>query len=197
MNARPPARKAGRPRNAAVDSAILRAASELLRESGPAGTTINAVARRSGVARASIYLRYPGRDALVTAAIGAARGREPIPATGDLVHDIHRAAEQGVAVMGSKAFQAVLPKLVEGLLMPRGRPGAISYAMIAPSRELLVGEYRELAGATGLRTDLDPNLMADMLVGGLLNRLLVTGTGPTRADAEQIVSTLLEGLRVR
>ena len=197
MDARPPARRVGRPRNASVDAAILRAATELMKERGPAGITINGVARRAGVARASIYLRYPGRDALVTAAIGAARGREPIPATGDLVHDIQRAAEQGVAVMASKAFQAVLPKLVEGLLMPRGQPGAITYAMIAPSRELLVEEYRELAGAAGLRTDLDPNLVADMLVGGLLNRLLVTGAGPSRVDAEQIVSALLEGLRVR
>jgi hypothetical protein len=33
------------------------------------------------------------------------------------------------------------------------------------------------------------------LVGGLLNRLLVTGTAPSRADAQQAVDLLLAGLR--
>ena len=50
-------RTPGRPRSRSVDDAILRAAGELLRDAGVEGTTINAVARRSGVARASIYLR--------------------------------------------------------------------------------------------------------------------------------------------
>jgi len=189
--------RAGRPRSADVDAGILRAATGLLSEGGPAATTINAVARRSGVARASIYLRYPGRDALVTAAIRATIGREPIPVTGDLENDFHRAAEQVRAVLASKPFQAVLPRLVDALLQPRDRPGAITYAMIGPARELLVEEYRELAGPSGLRTDLDADLVVDLLIGGLLNRLLVTGTAPTRADADVAVEALLGGLRIR
>jgi AcrR family transcriptional regulator len=155
------------------------------------------VARRSGVARASIYLRYPGRDAVVMAAIRAAIGREPIATTGDLKVDFHRAAEQTRAVLASKAFQAVLPNLVEGLLLPRDHPGAITYRMIAPARELLVDEYRALAGQAGLRTDLDADLVVDMVIGGLLNRLLVSGEAPSHAEVEQAVDALLAGLRVR
>ena len=49
------------------------------REQGVAGTTVNAVARRAGVARSSIYPRYSSRDRLITAAIRAAIGREPNP----------------------------------------------------------------------------------------------------------------------
>ncbi len=188
---------AGRPRSAAVDAAILRAATELLVQGGVGATTINAVARRSGVARASIYLRYPGRDALVTAAIRAAIGRDPIPVTGDIVRDLHRGAEQTRAILASKPFRAVLPRLIEGLLRPRGRPGAITYAMLAPNRQLIVDEYRALAGQAGLRSEFDADLVVDLLIGGLLNRLLVTGVPPTHADAEHTVEVLLAGLSAR
>jgi AcrR family transcriptional regulator len=187
---------AGRPRSTAIDAAILRAATALLATVGVDGTTINAVARRSGVARASIYLRYPGRDALLTAAIRSAIGREPIPVTGDLENDFYRGAEQTRAILSSKPFRAVFPRLVAGLLEPRGAPGAITYAMLAPNRALLVDEYRALAGKAGLRTDIDADLVVDLVIGGLLNHLLVIGTVPTRADAEQVVEIVLAGLRV-
>lgn len=186
---------AGRPRSTSVDHAIIRAATELLIRGGLDDCTINAVARRAGVARASIYLRYKSRDALITAAIRAAIGREPIPVTGDLVNDFHRGAEQTRAVLSSTAFQKVLPGLIHGLLQPRDAPGAITYAMLAPNRQLFVDEYRALAGKAGLRSDVDADLVVGLLIGGLLNRLLVTGAAPSQADAEQTVDILLDGLR--
>ena len=188
---------AGRPRSATVDAAILRATAELLVERGVEGTTINAVARRSGVARASIYLRHRSRDALIMAAIRAAIGRDPIPVTGDLENDLHRGAEQARAILASKRFRSVFPRLVEGLLRPRGAPGAITYAMLAPNRGLIVEEYRALARTAGMRSELDADLVVDLLIGGLLNRLLVTGAPATHADAEGAVDILLEGLRAR
>ena len=187
----------GRPRSADVDEAILRATAELLTNVGVDATTIHAVARRSGVSRASIYLRYPNRDALITAAIRTAIGRDPIPATGDLERDFHRAAQQVRAVLASERFRIVLPRLVEGLLKPRTAHAAITFDMLAPNRSLLVDEYRSLAGAAGFRDDLYANLVVDMLIGGLLTRLLVTGSPPTPADARQAVDTLLDGLRRR
>jgi AcrR family transcriptional regulator len=178
-----------------VDGAILRAAAELLHESGVEGVTINAVARRSGVARASIYLRYAGRDALLTATIRAAIGRDPILLTGDLEHDLLRGADQTRAILSSAPFRRVFPRLVAGLLEPRGTPEAISYDMLAPNRPLLVEEYRQLAAATGLRTDVNAELVVNLMIGGLLNHLLVTGRPPTAAHVEQTVTVLLEGLR--
>ena len=61
---------------------------------------------------------------------------------------------------------------------------------------LIVDEYRALAGKAGLRTDVDADLVVDLLIGGLLNHLLVTGTVPTHGDAEQVAEILLAGLRV-
>ena len=187
----------GRPRDPALDARILRAAIATFRERGVEGTTVNAVARRAGVARATIYLRYPSRDLLITAAIRAAIGREPIRASGDIERDLHRAGEQGRAVFSSRPFQRLLPRLIDGLLQPKSSPTAITYDMLAPNRMLLVEQYRALAEEAGLRTDVDPELVADVIIGALMNRLLVTGQSPSTADAEGVVTILLEGLRVR
>jgi AcrR family transcriptional regulator len=82
---------AGRPRRrgAALEQAILRAATEELTESGYAGLTMERVAERAGTNKNAIYRRWPNRAALGLAAyrelIGA--DREP-PDTGVLRSDV-------------------------------------------------------------------------------------------------------------
>src|SRR5262252_6039590 len=60
---------AGRPRNPAVDQAILRAALELFIEHGVSGASIERIAKRAGVAKTSIYRRWSSREALLAQAI--------------------------------------------------------------------------------------------------------------------------------
>jgi AcrR family transcriptional regulator len=60
-------RSPGRPRDAAIDEQVLRATLDLLVARGLESTTIQAVSDRTGIARATIYLRWPGRTALLGA----------------------------------------------------------------------------------------------------------------------------------
>ena len=79
----------GRPRDPAVDEAILSATVELLEEVGYAGLTMEQVAARAGVGKASVYLRWAGKVALVTEAIGQRAGvAPPVPDTGSLGEDM-------------------------------------------------------------------------------------------------------------
>lgn len=188
-------RPVGRPRSRDVDAAILKAAMALLASVGPAGTTVNGVARRSGVARASIYLRYPSRDAMLTAAMRAAIGRAPYALTGDLVTDLRSGAEQARAILASGAFRTVLPTLV-GHMLRRGRRGEpVTYDTLFPNRRLVAEAYARSAAGSGLRTDVAPDLAIDLIVGGLLNHLLATGQPPSAAFARQAVDRVLDGLR--
>jgi AcrR family transcriptional regulator len=187
----------GRPRSQDVDTAILQAAVELLAVRGPDGLTINAVARRSGVARASIYLRFPGRDALLAATIRAAIGREPFALSGDLKTDIRLSAGQAQAILANPGFRAALPEIVRGLLrQAEGGADAISYDTVAPNRRPIAEEYRHQAANSGLRTDVDPDLVGCMLVGSLLMLLLASGVPPTPGMAAQTAEIILEGLKV-
>ncbi|HEY1968915.1 MAG TPA: helix-turn-helix domain-containing protein, partial [Pseudonocardia sp.] len=62
---------AGRPRDPEVDNRIARAAVELFGELGWAGFSLEGVARRAGVGKASIYLRWQTKERLLTDALAA------------------------------------------------------------------------------------------------------------------------------
>lgn len=185
----------GRPRSQDVDAAILQAALELLAARGPEGLTMNAVAKRSGVARASIYLRFPGRDALLAATVRGAIGREPFPLTGDLKTDLRLVAGQAQATLANPGFRKVFPEIVRGLLRQPDGIDAISYDTVAPNRVPIADEYRRLAAEAGLRTDIDPDLPARLILGSLLVRLLEEGVPPTPEVAAETAEIVIDGLQ--
>jgi AcrR family transcriptional regulator len=61
----------GRPRRAGADEEILAVALELLREKGYRELNVDEVAERTGVAKTTVYRRWPTKGALVAAAITA------------------------------------------------------------------------------------------------------------------------------
>jgi AcrR family transcriptional regulator len=61
----------GRPRDPQADEAILRAARDLLSEGGLANLTVEGTAQRAGVAKTTVYRRYPTKVALAVAAVAA------------------------------------------------------------------------------------------------------------------------------
>ena len=69
-----------RPRSEAARTAILHHASALASEVGVADFTIDELARRSGVAKTTIYRHFPTRRELLVAALD---GQIPTPATPD------------------------------------------------------------------------------------------------------------------
>src|SRR2546429_9224383 len=70
-------------RSARVRQAVLDAAFAELGEKGYGGLSIEAVALRSGVAKTTVYRRWPTRDELVADALDSRRDRyEPAPDTG-------------------------------------------------------------------------------------------------------------------
>jgi AcrR family transcriptional regulator len=79
----------GRPRDPAVDEAILSAAVDLLAEVGYARLTMDQVAGRAGVGKASLYLRWSSKVGLVAEAIQHRSGAVPaMPNTGNLREDM-------------------------------------------------------------------------------------------------------------
>src|SRR6476660_8072783 len=143
----------GRPRNPDVDDAILHATVELLAESGLRRTTIAAVAARAGVARATIYLRWPSRDQLIAAAARHALGRPPFGPSEDLAADLRLGGRQAQYALSQPGFLAIFPEIVRALLTEEPE---VSYDEIAPNRTILAREYENQAEAAGFRADIAP-----------------------------------------
>lgn len=59
----------GRPRRAGADEEILAVTLELLRASGYRDFNVDDVAARTGIAKTTIYRRWPTKEALVSAAV--------------------------------------------------------------------------------------------------------------------------------
>ncbi len=103
----------GRRRDPACDAAILAATLESFVEDGYAGMSIEGVAGRAGVGKATIYRRYPSKAELVVAAVRTnACITDHLPDTGDLRADL----------------RSMLQALVEHL---RGREGKVLITFMA------------------------------------------------------------------
>ena len=188
----------GRPRDADADARILKAAVELLTEEGADATTMSAVIERSGVARATIYRRWPNREALLIAALREIKGRGPVALSGDLETDIGRSAEQARHILTEEKFRSILPLLARDLVERGGGrgEGSATFHRVAPNYARLAETSGRLAAEAGLRDDVDGELVADIVIGSQLARLLSTGKPPTKAMTDRLVEVLLAGLRV-
>ncbi|MGO9497189.1 MAG: TetR/AcrR family transcriptional regulator [Solirubrobacteraceae bacterium] len=96
--ARAPA-SGGRARDPELDDAITTATTALLEESGFAGLTIEAIARRAGVARATVYRRWPNLDALLAHVLRGVVHEIPIPDRGNVREDLIAILEEELAVV--------------------------------------------------------------------------------------------------
>jgi AcrR family transcriptional regulator len=96
-HARAPA-SGGRARDPELDDAITTATTALLDERGFGGLTIEAIARRAGVARATVYRRWPNLDALLAHVLRGVVHEIPIPDRGHVRDDLIAILEQELAV---------------------------------------------------------------------------------------------------
>jgi AcrR family transcriptional regulator len=104
-----PRGRRGRPRDPGVDESILSSTLLLLGEVGYAQLTMEQVAARAGVGKASLYLRWPSKVALVADAVQRLRPdlAPEIPDTGSLPGDMREFLRQ--LVRPRSAAAAALP----------------------------------------------------------------------------------------
>jgi AcrR family transcriptional regulator len=185
----------GRPRLPDTDRAILKAVGELMAEEGVSGTTINAVAARSGVARGTVYRRWPNRSAMIAGAVRASRGWEPLDLGDDIEGNFRQQAEEARRVLAEPAFQALMPALLEMGLT--GQADDVVRTTVFPRRSQMAEMYMTHAAAGGYRTDIAPELPNDLLVGAMIYRLLYDGAPPSSDQVQAMVDVILDGIRRR
>ena len=83
-----PQARVGRPRDRQIDAAVLKATLAVLDRSGYGRLTLEEVARQAGTTKPAIYRRWPSRQRLVLAALGARLGEAREPDTGCTLCDL-------------------------------------------------------------------------------------------------------------
>jgi AcrR family transcriptional regulator len=185
-------RARGRPRDPGVDEAILAAAVDLLAEAGYARLTMDQVAARAGVGKASVYLRWPNKVALVAEAIRHRSGVVPdVPDTGRLREDMLEFL-RGLLRAKPAAHRALTAVLGEIQSNPelRGAWRASTAGTLRDCLRLLV----ERAVARGeLPPSSDVELLAMLPLALLQAWRLEQGTPPDERAAERIVDQFYSG----
>lgn len=102
------------PRIRATRRAVLGAALELVAERGFAAATIEAVSERSGVARSTIYRRWPEPNRLFLEAFWPmTEGEAALVHTGDTVHDLHAYLADYARRMNDPVYFSALVALID------------------------------------------------------------------------------------
>lgn len=192
--AQPASRPPGRPRDPALDEAILEATIRLLAEDGFARVSIEAVAREAGVGKTTVYRRWPSKTALVVDALQAHAPQTTVPAEGTVRERLVWVVQAFITQLRSGHSARLLAGLVAEIPRDPELAAAIRAAFIAnPRRQRVFDLLREGIEAGELREELDLELAADQLVGPILIRLLLTGGTISPRLAPAIVDSFFDG----
>ena len=158
---------AGRPRSEEAHQAILDATLELLVEVGFSGLTVEGVASRAGVGKATIYRRWASKIPLIVEAFGQLPGFEDCD-TGSLAEDLKQMLKRYLEVFNTTALSAVLPSLAgerfhnpelsvlfEPVSKNRRQPLLAAFDRARERGEIPSDIDIELAACTDLAVDLD------------------------------------------
>ena len=93
--------------------AVLAATNELLSEAGFGGVSVDAVSKRSGVAKTTIYRHWPSRTALLLEACSRLGSRPETPDTGSVRGDLTVLATYLAHQLRSARWATVLPSVID------------------------------------------------------------------------------------
>jgi AcrR family transcriptional regulator len=184
--------RAGRPRDSSLDARAIAATLQLLVEEGFEGTTVQAVARRSGVHASALYRRWPSRIELIEDAIFPGFDPPTVAPTGDLRADLTRFLQAYLLAFGSPAARAAAPGLMAHHQAAGGR---------SPEHYLRVSarpQFQEILRAAPNRSvdpDLDPDDVFDILLGAIFARTVVPTIVARRPPLKRTVDLLIRMLR--
>lgn len=159
-------------RGAGARRRVLQAALDVLDEAGLAGFTMEAVARRAGASKATLYRHWPSVGALLVDAMDATFQPLPVPDTGRVETDVAEILTAFVSLLEHTRFPRLLAAFIdaaerdptlaalhEDLTRRRREPGL---AVLARARER--GQ---------LPADLDPEVVIDLLAAPFFYRRFV------------------------
>ncbi|MEW2380031.1 TetR/AcrR family transcriptional regulator [Micromonospora sp. NPDC047812] len=191
---RPP----GRPRSVRADEAIVEAALDLLADGSTIeAISIEAIAARAGVGKATIYRRWSGKDALLRDALRTLKGAPPEPAG-------HSVRDDLILLVGAVGHH-IDPRAARIMpcLVPEVNRSPEQYQLyqniIEPRREMMREVLRRGMRSGELRADLDVEVVMAMLAGPMLVQRVMRWH-PDLDEAtlpQRIVDGVLDGIRAR
>ena len=190
-------KKKGRPRDAATEKAILAASYELLLEYGFATVTVDKIAERAKVSKATIYKWWPNKAAVVMDGFfSAAMSRLPVPDTGSAIEDILIQASNLASFLTTREGKVINELIAEGQfdakLAEEYRVRYFNPRRLDAKKILQRGVERG-----EIEKELDLELAIDLIFGPLFYRLLITGEKVDSDFIQSLTSCVFAGIQTK
>jgi AcrR family transcriptional regulator len=195
-----PARSAGRPRSSLVTAKILRTALALAQSTGCEDLTVEKVAEQAGVAKTTLYRRWPNVWAIVLDAFLA-----DVLAVNEAWEKKATTRESFTTVLKNhvrifdESGGPLLARVIARANLDENLMEAMQARWIQPIRKVARSVVRDGIASGELIDGLDPDLFLDMLFGPLYHRLLVTNNRETLTPAhvDALIDSVFRGVERR
>ncbi|MFG3256125.1 TetR/AcrR family transcriptional regulator [Streptomyces sp. NPDC048172] len=188
----------GRPRSEAVERAIVDAVLHLLEE----GTSIDAltvegIARTAGVGKAAVYRRWSGKDELLLEVLRELEEPAFDGPTDGPVREILVAVLEWQRRMALAKRESALLRAMTGHVKSHPRLWEQYHdTVIKARREMLQDVLRRAVASGELRDDLDLAVLADLITGPMLVRIVLRPWDDVPEELpRELVDGVLEGVR--
>ncbi len=189
-------RKPGRPRQASVDAAIIQAALEMLDEVGLNAVSMDGVAARAGVSKATIYRRWDSREDLLIDAVAGLVASVEVPETDDIRADLVTLLVRWRTFMSEMKGGSIFPWLIGEVAAGTEVGRHYAEAVILPRRAMIAQVIGRGIDNGWLRSDLDLQIAVDMISGpAILRKMMAPVRGVDESWEEKLVDALLDGWR--
>jgi len=187
----------GRPRDPATDGSILEATFAQLVAVGYAGLSIEAVAAAAGVAKTTIYRRWPTKRDLVVAALATETPFELPPLDVDSRTALGLLVRQAIAMLIESGAIRILGSL---LVEDQREPGLLDVfrqRILGPRRGMVEAMLRAGIERGEIRPDIDPLVVTEMVAGAVFGHHAILGQTADDAWIEALVDHVWAAIRAR
>lgn len=177
------------PRVARSKASIIEATVELLVEGGLADLSVDAIAERAGVSKATIYRHWDTRQQVVMEALMALKREEPIPDTGSLRDDLVQMLTSIANHLGTPS--ASIYSMLCGIAEHDAELAEMRRTFSAARRGAMLSLLQRAVERGDLPAELDVELFIGRLVGPLFYVRMTRGETPPPHWPEQLVDAVL------
>jgi AcrR family transcriptional regulator len=184
----------GRPRSEKASQAILKAAADLLLENGLAAVSMDAVAARAGVSKATIYRWWPTKETLALDALYHEWAVPPARDTGSLRGDLLRLLRPWVRLAGRRPYGRAIAALVTEAQTDPEFAREYRARFLEPRRDLARALLHRAIERGEIPADTKIEVALDLLYGPLYHRLLHGHAPLNDRFVRDVVDTALGGI---
>jgi AcrR family transcriptional regulator len=181
------------PRVERSKAAILDATLALLAEEGVGGLTVDAVAARARVGKATVYRHWSSRADLIVDAVSSLLTDDEIVDCGNLRDDLRIAYDRIGNVCSNGALAQVLPTLAEAAARDP-ELATVHRDFVARRRKHLIATMERAAARGELRPGVDPAIAADLVAGPMFYKKLVHHQCPDQEYATALLDLVMAAL---